>query len=132
MQHRRCSDCRSLRLYLHRIEAREQGADGLLRAPRMPGRLAVEFRDELGIGPAMRIDIVGKFFRRAGLDLAAQRIREQHGVRVRRDDDPVAFGVVDDRGMLAFGPRDPLLARHLAQLVDETLGRGMQHCGVPS
>ncbi|MBI1255411.1 MAG: hypothetical protein GC196_13830 [Hyphomonas sp.] len=80
----------------------------------------------------MRIHIVGKFFRLAGFDLAAQRIREQHRVRFRRDDDTVAFRVMDDRTVLAFGPSDPLLARHLAQLVDEALGRGMQHCGVPS
>ena len=98
----------------------------------MPVSVAVEFCNEPVIGASLRVEFIGELVWQAGFDVPAHAIRQQYGMRLRREHHAVAFGVMHNGCIFTFGPRDALPARHIAELVDQALGGGMQHYGALS
>ena len=90
------------RLGVYGFEALEDGMDRFFGAPSMPVGFAIQFSHETAIGTPGSIHVVGKLLRRAGFDDLAERIRQQDGMRFRRQDDPVTLGIMGDRAVFAL------------------------------
>ena len=90
------------RLGVYGFETLEDGMDRFFGAPSMPVGFAIQFSHETAIGTSGSIHVVGKLLRRAGFDDLAERIRQQDGMRFRRQDDPVTLGIMGDRAVFAL------------------------------